>query len=80
MTGRPSREVLSTRLAATSHTPVGAGAGEIITLNIQVGDSLYLDDKGAVVAIENWKTALERYLNFCREKGLTPVDVSSFRE
>jgi len=66
--------------AATSHTPVGAGAGEIITLNIQVGDSLYLDDKDAVVAIENWKTALDRYLNFCTAKGLTPVDVSNFAE
>lgn len=66
--------------AATSHTPVGAGEGEIITLNIQVGDSLFLDDKDTVIAVENWKTTLERYLGFCQSKGLTPVDVSSFAE
>ncbi len=66
--------------AATVHTPVGAGSDEIITLNIQVGDSLYLDGKDNIVAVENWKTTLKRYLDFCAEKGLPPVDVSSFAE
>lgn len=66
--------------AATSHTPAGvAGYGdEIITLNITVGDLLYLDDKGAVVAIENWKSAVERYVAHCTAEGIEIKDVTSF--
>jgi len=66
--------------AGTSHTPEGVGAGEIITLNIQVGDSLYLDDKDNIVAVENWKSLLKRYLDFCQSKGVTPIDITSFSE
>lgn len=66
--------------AASRHTPVGACDGEIITLNIQTGDSLYLDDKGQVIAIENWKSAVERYLLYCKTEGITAVDVTSFAE
>ena len=64
--------------AATTHTPVGAGEGDVITLNIQVGDSIYLDDTGGVLAIENWKTMMQRYLDYAKAKGITPVDVTSF--
>lgn len=66
--------------AASVHTPVGAGASEIITLNVQVGDSIYLDDKGAVLAIENWKTMLQRHLDWHEACGLDATDVTSFRE
>jgi len=66
--------------AATSHTPVAVGDSEVITLNIQVGDSLYLDDKDNIIAVENWKTLLQRYLGFCQSKGITPIDLSSFAE
>ena len=66
--------------AATTHTPVGADDGEIITLNIQVGDSIYLDAKGNVLAIENWRTMLDRHAAYYRSKGLTPIDITSFEE
>ncbi len=66
--------------AASTHTPVGAGPEEVITLNVQVGDSIYLDDAGGVLAIENWKTMLERHLAWHEARGLQPVDVTSFRE
>ena len=66
--------------AGTSHTPVGVGSDEIITLNIQVGDSLYLDGKDNIIAVENWKSLLKRYLDFCTAKGMTPVDITSFAE
>jgi len=66
--------------AASTHTPIGATDGEVITLNIQVGDSIYMDDAGKVLAIENWKTMLERYLGYCKGKGITPVDITSFAE
>jgi 2,4'-dihydroxyacetophenone dioxygenase len=32
------------------------------------------------VAIENWKTMLERYLNYCKGKGITPIDITDFSE
>src|SRR5271157_1522389 len=45
--------------AASTHTPVGCGESEIITLNIQVGDSIFMDAKDNVLAIENYKTVLD---------------------
>ena len=75
-TATPGSVVYET--AASTHTPEGAGAGEIITLNIQVGDSIYLDDKGGVLAIENWKTMLKRHIDYAKAKGIAPVDITSF--
>jgi hypothetical protein len=66
--------------AASVHTPVGAGSSDVITLNVQVGDSIYLDDKGAVLAIENWKSMMQRHVDWHRARGLEPPDVTSFRE
>jgi 2,4'-dihydroxyacetophenone dioxygenase len=66
--------------AASVHTPIGRTDGEIITLNIQVGDSIYLDDAGKVLAIENWKTMLDRYVAYCKGKGIVPLDLTSFAE
>ena len=66
--------------AASTHTPMGCGNDEIVTLNIQVGDSIYLDDAGKVLAIENWKTMLERYVGYCKGKGIAPIDITSFAE
>ena len=64
--------------AASVHTPVGLPGEEIITLNIQVGDSLYMDDKDNIIAVENWKSVLQRYENFCKAKGISAVDLTSF--
>jgi 2,4'-dihydroxyacetophenone dioxygenase len=66
--------------ASSTHTPIGCDAGEVITLNIQVGDAIYMDEKDNVLAIENWKTLLTRYLNYYKAKGITPVDITSFAE
>ncbi len=66
--------------AGTSHTPITLpGHGdEIITLNITMGDLLYSDDAGNIVAIENWRSAVKRYLDYCAANGLEPRDVTSF--
>ena len=64
--------------AASSHTPVGVGNDEVITLNIVVGDWNLVTEDNQVLAIENWKTAVKRYLDHCTTHGLTPVDVTSF--
>ncbi len=64
--------------AGSRHTPAAVGDDEVVTLNIVMGDWNLMSPEGAVLAIENWKSMVERYLNFCKAKGMTPVDVTSF--
>lgn len=64
--------------AASRHTPVSVGEDEVITLNIIQGDWNIMSPEGAVLAIENWKSMVERYVNYCKGRGITPVDVTSF--
>ena len=33
-----------------------------------VGELLFLDDDGNIIARENWKTSLERYAAYCSAK------------
>tara|TARA_R110000850_G_scaffold117591_1_gene234093 strand:+ start:38 stop:529 length:492 start_codon:yes stop_codon:yes gene_type:complete len=75
---RPGSVVFET--AASAHTAVAVeGHGdEVITLNITMGDLLYTDDAGQVVAMENWKTMVDRYLTYCKAQGVEPHDVTSF--
>lgn len=64
--------------AASRHTPVTVGDDEVITLNIIQGDWNVMSPEGAVLAIENWKSMVDRYVNFCRSHGIDAVDVTSF--
>lgn len=64
--------------AGSRHTPVAVGEEEVVTLNIVQGDWNLMSPDGAVLAIENWKSMMERYLNFCKKEGIEPIDVSSF--
>jgi hypothetical protein len=66
--------------AATSHTPIGLPehGDQIITFNITQGDLQYLDDNGNICAIENWKTAMQRYLAYCEANGIEAKDITSF--
>ena len=59
-------------------TPVAVGDEEVITLNIQVGDSLYMDDKDTIIAVENWKSAMQRFVDYHRSRGLPVPDVTDF--
>lgn len=74
--GTPGSFVYET--AGTRHTPVALGDEESVTLDIVQGDLIFVTPEGAVLAIENWKSMMERYLNFCKKEGIEPVDVSSF--
>lgn len=65
--------------AASSHTPEAVGSeGHVVVLNIVVGDLIFLDANGQVMAIENWKTGLQRYLAYCEQAGITPRDLTAF--
>ena len=66
--------------AGTAHTPVAVeGHGdEVVTFQITVGELMFLDENDQIVAVEGWRSAVQRYLNFCTANGLSPKDVTSF--
>jgi 2,4'-dihydroxyacetophenone dioxygenase len=67
--------------AASAHTfeVVAVGAdGYMLTLIQVTGDLLFLDGNDNVIAIENWKTSLQRYLAYCKQHGLEPKDLTAF--
>lgn len=65
--------------AASSHTPqVLQDGGEVITLNIVVGDLLFLGENDQVMAIENWKSGVDRYLAYCKTANIKPKDITAF--
>ena len=64
--------------AASRHTPITVGDEEVITLNIVQGDWNVMTPEGAVLAIENWKSMVDRYVNYCKSQGIEAVDVTSF--
>jgi hypothetical protein len=74
--GTPGSFVFET--AGSRHTPATVGDDEVITLNIIQGDWNLLSPEGAVLAIENWRSMMDRYLGYCKARGITPVDISSF--
>jgi len=64
--------------AASRHTPMTVGDEEVVTLNIVQGDWNVMSPEGAVLAIENWKSMVDRYRNFCKRCGIDAVDVTNF--
>lgn len=68
--------------AGSRHTPITVeGHGdETVTLNITSGDLIYFDGEGRMAAIENWRTAVQRYLDYCTQHGIEPRDVTHFGE
>jgi len=66
--------------AASTHTPevVSTDDGYMVVLIQMTGDLAFLDDNNNVVAMENWKTALQRYLAYCEEHDIEPKDLTAF--
>lgn len=64
--------------AASAHTPVAQPGEDVVTLNIVMGDWNIVDENDAVLAVENWKTMLKRYDDYCAANGIDPVDITSF--
>ena len=67
--------------AASSHTFEVVAEGEsgyVVTLVQVTGELLFLDDKGNVIASENWKTSLNRYLAYCEQHDIKPKDLTAF--
>ncbi len=57
------------------HTLVVDGAEEMITLFLLEGVIQYLDDDDHLIYQDDVFTKLERYLNFCRQQGIEPLDL-----
>jgi len=68
--------------AASTHTPevvsTGGGSGYVVLLVQVNGDLAFVDEKDSIVALENWKTGLERYLAYCKQHGLKAKDLTAF--
>jgi hypothetical protein len=65
--------------AAACHTPVilGDGTDDAILFMTSDGELQLLDPEDRVIGIENWRTALERYLAYCRANDLEPRNLTS---
>ena len=67
--------------AASAHTfevVAAGGNGCVLTLVQVTGDLLFLDENDNVVALENWKTSMQRYLAYCKQHGIEPKDLTAF--
>jgi hypothetical protein len=67
--------------AASTHTPevvTEGGEGYALMLVIVTGDLVFVDENDKVMAIENWKTAMQRYLAYCEEHDIKPKDLTAF--
>ena len=66
--------------AGSSHTFV-VEPGEATEAFIVVEGALeFIDDEGNTLAIEDWRTMYRRYLDYCEQEGLEPVDLTRFDE
>jgi hypothetical protein len=62
---------------ACIHTPQALGTtGYCVTLNIISGDMILLTAGGDAPVIENWRSALQRYLAYCERASIQPADLS----
>ncbi|MDD2047558.1 2,4'-dihydroxyacetophenone dioxygenase family protein [Pseudomonas putida] len=68
--------------AASTHTPevvsTGSADGYVLTLVHVTGDLAFLDGNDNIVALENWKSGLHRYLAYCEQHDITPKDLTAF--
>jgi len=62
------------------HTPqaLPEEENEVLVFCAIVGELHFLDSQGNALAVENWKTAVNRYLAHCKVHGIAPRDITSF--
>jgi hypothetical protein len=64
--------------ASACHTPqiLADGTDDAILFILAGGDVQLLDHEDRVVGVENWRTAMTRYLDYCRAHDIEPRKVS----
>jgi 2,4'-dihydroxyacetophenone dioxygenase len=66
--------------AGSSHT-FFVEPGETTEAFIIVEGALeFIDEQGNTIAIEDWRTMYQRYLDYCEQEGLEPIDITRFDE
>lgn len=65
--------------ASSCHTPVvlADGTDDAILLVLSAGDLQLLDAEDRIVRAESWRTAVERYLDYCHANDIEPQDLTS---
>jgi 2,4'-dihydroxyacetophenone dioxygenase len=64
--------------AGSSHTPESVGDEDAEVFFVIVGELLFVDEEGNILARENWKSSMERYRAYCEANGLEARDLTSF--
>jgi quercetin dioxygenase-like cupin family protein len=62
----------------TRHTPqiVADGTDDAVLFVVASGELQLLDIDDRVIAVENWRTATEHYMNYCMANELVPRDLT----
>lgn len=65
--------------ASTCHTPqvLGDNTDDTILFILVGGDLQLLDAEDRVIGVENWRTAVSRYLEYCLANDLEPRNVTA---
>ncbi len=66
--------------ASSSHTFVTEGEEPVEVFAIVEGALEFIDDDGGSIGIEDWQSMHRRYLDYCAEHGIDPVDVTELGE
>lgn len=66
--------------ASSSHTFVTEGDEMVEVFAIVEGALEFLDEDGNSIGIEDWQSMHRRYLDYCQEQGIDPIDVAELSE
>ena len=64
--------------AGSRHTFLAERGEDVEALVILEGALEFIDPEGRGIGLENWRTFLARYYNYCKAKGLPTRDISRF--
>lgn len=68
--------------AASCHTPqvLADGTDDAILFVLAAGELQMLDADDRIIGTENWRSAVDRYLEYCRANDVEPRDFASVTE
>ncbi|MGH2924839.1 MAG: 2,4'-dihydroxyacetophenone dioxygenase family protein [Solirubrobacterales bacterium] len=66
--------------ASSSHTFVTEGDEMVEVFVVVEGALEFLDEDDNTIGIEDWQSQHRRYLDYCREQGIEPLDVTALNE
>lgn len=64
--------------AGSVHKPIMEGKEDVVTFVVLQGELIYVDENNNPLFTENWKTAYQRYLDYCKKHGLDAQDLTAF--